>query len=34
MKIYVINLKESLERREQVSKVLDCVNFDFLMRKM
>ena len=29
MKIYVINLKESVERREQVSKVLDCINFDF-----
>ncbi|RCR59253.1 glycosyltransferase family 25 protein, partial [Vibrio harveyi] len=29
MKIYVINLKESVERREQVGKVLDCVNFDF-----
>lgn len=29
MKIYVINLKESVERREQVRKKLDSVNFEF-----
>lgn len=29
MKIYVINLKESVERREQVRKVLSSVDFEF-----
>ncbi|EGR2595571.1 glycosyl transferase, partial [Vibrio parahaemolyticus] len=28
MKIYVINLKESVERREQVRKVLSSVDFE------
>lgn len=33
MKIYVINLKESVERREQVRKVLSSVDFEFSMQK-
>ncbi|MDN4710654.1 glycosyltransferase family 25 protein [Vibrio parahaemolyticus] len=33
MKTYVINLKESVERREHMTQVLSSINFEFLKPK-